>query len=65
MKSIWELVEKVARGDTSNVLIEGDSGTGKELVARAIHYKSGRSRYPFMEVNCSSFQITSISISKL
>jgi two-component system response regulator AtoC len=58
MKSIWELVDKVARSDSSNVLIEGDSGTGKELVARAIHYKGDRSRYPFMEVNCSSFQET-------
>jgi DNA-binding NtrC family response regulator len=58
MKRIWELVDKVARSDTSNVLIEGDSGTGKELVARAIHYRGERSRYPFMEVNCSSFQET-------
>jgi len=58
MKDVWELVRKVAKSDTSTVLIEGQSGTGKELVARAIHYKSDRSRYPFMEVNCSSFQET-------
>ncbi len=56
MKKVWDLVDKVARSDTSNVLIEGRSGTGKELVARAIHYKGDRSSYPFMEVNCSSFQ---------
>jgi two-component system response regulator AtoC len=58
MREVWELVDKVARSDTSTVLVEGESGTGKELVARAIHYKSDRRGYPFMEVNCSSFQET-------
>ena len=58
MKRVWTLVDKVARSDTSNVLVEGESGTGKELVARAIHYRSSRSGNPFMEVNCSSFQET-------
>jgi two-component system response regulator AtoC len=58
MKRVWELVDKVARSDTSTVLIEGESGTGKELVARAIHYRGDRSGYPFMEFNCSSFQET-------
>ena len=58
MKHVWELVEKVARSDSSTVLVEGESGTGKELVARAVHYKSDRAGYPFMEVNCSSFQET-------
>jgi two-component system response regulator AtoC len=58
MKRVWELVDKVARSETSTVLIEGESGTGKELVARAIHYRGDRSGYPFMEFNCSSFQET-------
>ncbi len=58
MKKVWELVDKVARSDTSTVLIEGESGTGKELVARAIHYRGDRAGYPFMEFNCSSFQET-------
>jgi DNA-binding NtrC family response regulator len=58
MKEVWDLVHKVAKSDMSTVLVEGESGTGKELVARAIHYKSDRGRYPFMEVNCSSFQET-------
>jgi transcriptional regulator with GAF, ATPase, and Fis domain len=35
-------------------LIEGESGTGKELVARALHYNSARSRYPFVPVNCAA-----------
>ncbi len=60
MKKIWDLIDKVAKSDTSNVLVEGESGTGKELVARAIHYKGDRTAYPFMEVNCSSFQETLI-----
>ncbi len=60
MKRIWDLIDKVAKSDTSNVLVEGESGTGKELVARAIHYKGDRTAYPFMEVNCSSFQETLI-----
>jgi DNA-binding NtrC family response regulator len=37
-----------------SVLIQGESGTGKELVARAIHYNSRRSGYPFVAVNCSA-----------
>lgn len=60
MKKIWDLIDKVAKSDTSNVLVEGESGSGKELVARAIHYKGDRTAYPFMEVNCSSFQETLI-----
>ncbi len=38
----------------ATVLIQGESGTGKELVARAIHYNSNRSSYPFMPVNCGA-----------
>jgi two-component system, NtrC family, response regulator PilR len=53
IQKIFEMVKKVA--DTkSNILICGESGTGKELVARAIHYNSGRSRMPFVTVNCSA-----------
>ncbi|MGH7209590.1 MAG: sigma-54-dependent transcriptional regulator [Nitrospiraceae bacterium] len=53
MRKVFEMVRKVA--DTkSNVLISGESGTGKELIARAIHNNSGRSRLPFVTVNCSA-----------
>ena len=53
MQKVLEVICKVA-DSKSNVLICGESGTGKELVARAIHYNSARSRFPFVTVNCSA-----------
>jgi two-component system response regulator HydG len=53
MTEVFRLVELVA-DTTSNVLIEGASGTGKELVARAIHYGGRRATGPFVPVNCSA-----------
>ena len=57
MQKVFDIVRKVA--DTrSNVLIFGESGTGKELIARAIHYHSARSQFPFVTVNCSALPET-------
>ena len=53
IKSILELIDKVAPLDT-RVLITGENGTGKELVARAIHKKSQRKDKAFIEVNCAA-----------
>ncbi|MGE5806151.1 MAG: sigma-54-dependent transcriptional regulator [Ignavibacteria bacterium] len=50
---ILEMIEKVAPLDTP-ILITGENGTGKELVARAIHNKSSRKDGPFIEVNCAA-----------
>lgn len=52
MQPVYELIDKVAPTDTA-VLIRGDSGTGKELVAHAIHFNSRRKDKPFIKVNCA------------
>jgi DNA-binding NtrC family response regulator len=56
-KAILDLQKIIARVAPSNstVLVLGDSGTGKELVARAIHEQSARSERSFIAVNCASF----------
>jgi PAS domain S-box-containing protein len=57
MREIFELVPTIAESD-STVLIEGETGTGKELVARAIHNLSDRGSRPFVAVNCGALQDT-------
>jgi DNA-binding NtrC family response regulator len=57
MMKIFELVESVASTD-ANILITGDSGTGKELIARSIHARSTRHTNAFVPVNCSAFPET-------
>ncbi len=52
MIDIYQQIKEVAKVDWT-VLIEGETGTGKELVARAIHYSSPRSDKPFIAVNCA------------
>jgi DNA-binding NtrC family response regulator len=55
MKTLLETVQRIAASD-ANVLIQGESGTGKGLVARRIHETSARRRGPFLVINCSGFQ---------
>ncbi|MBF0179458.1 MAG: sigma 54-interacting transcriptional regulator [Magnetococcales bacterium] len=53
MRELHELMQQVAQAD-STVLISGETGTGKELVARALHETSPRARHPFVAVNCAA-----------
>jgi len=53
MKKIFEVIKRVARSE-GTVLITGKSGTGKEIVARAIHYNSPRREKRFMPINCGA-----------
>lgn len=53
MRAIARLIDEVANSDVT-VLIEGSSGTGKEIVARAIHLRSPRRNRPFISVNCAA-----------
>ena len=57
MKEALRLVQRVGPSDTS-VLITGESGVGKELIAQAIHRLSGRSNKPFIDLNCAALQDT-------
>jgi len=55
MLAVLRTVERIA-GSEANILIEGESGTGKGLMAQAIHQQSPRARGPFLVINCSGFQ---------
>ena len=57
MKQVYHMVTRVANS-TSNVLITGKSGTGKELIARAIHANSPRKNEPFVPINCGALPET-------
>jgi two-component system response regulator AtoC len=54
IRELLELTGRIARSDASTVLLTGESGTGKDLVARAIHYGSPRRDRPFMAINCTA-----------
>lgn len=55
LNSVLQLIAKLAQVNTP-VLVQGDSGTGKELVARALHFNSSRKDKPFVSANCSAIQ---------
>lgn len=54
MKKVYELITKIALSDASTVMLQGESGTGKDLAAKVVHYQSKRADRPFMEINCTA-----------
>ena len=54
MKELKALLQKVAGSPASTVLLTGESGTGKDLAAKTLHYNSGRASKPFMNITCSA-----------
>jgi two-component system, NtrC family, response regulator AtoC len=54
MQGVFTMIRKVAESAATTVLIQGESGTGKDLVAKAIHFASDRSDKPFMNITCSA-----------
>ncbi|HKX32704.1 MAG TPA: sigma-54 dependent transcriptional regulator [Blastocatellia bacterium] len=60
MIEMMSLARKVAASEASSVLLLGESGTGKDLVAKATHYSSGRADQPFIAINCAAIPATLI-----
>src|SRR5438045_3068433 len=55
---LMSFVQKVAASEATTILIQGESGTGKDLIAKAIHYESTRQNGPFVAINCSAIPET-------
>jgi len=58
MTELMNFVRKVAASEATTILIQGESGTGKDLIAKAIHYESARGEKPFVAINCSAIPET-------
>ncbi|MFY9910305.1 MAG: sigma-54 dependent transcriptional regulator [Candidatus Sulfotelmatobacter sp.] len=58
MIELMGFVRKVAASEATTILIQGESGTGKDLIAKSIHYESNRQEKPFVAINCSAIPET-------
>ncbi len=58
MLELFDVIDRVAKSGASTVFLRGDTGTGKDLVARVIHYNSDRAPRPFMNITCTALSET-------
>ena len=58
MTELMGFVSKIATSEAITILVQGESGTGKDLIAKAIHYQSRRQEKPFVAINCSAIPET-------
>lgn len=58
MTELMDFVHKIAASPAGTILIQGESGTGKDLIAKILHYRSSRQNYPWIAVNCSAIPDT-------
>ncbi len=58
MSELLGFVSKIASSEATTILVQGESGTGKDLIAKAIHYQSRRQDKPFVAINCSAIPET-------
>ncbi|HEB29850.1 MAG TPA: sigma-54-dependent Fis family transcriptional regulator [Spirochaetes bacterium] len=58
MQDVFRIINRIAASDAATVLLQGESGTGKDLIARAIHYCSARRERSFTEINCAALPET-------
>ena len=60
IREVLNLARKVAESEAASVLLQGESGTGKDLIAKAMHYGSRRAAQPFVAINCAALPATLI-----
>jgi len=60
MQRVLQMVAKIAKSGATTVLLQGESGAGKDVIAKAIHYQSLNADAPFLEINCTSLPETLI-----
>ena len=58
MRQVLSFVKKVAASEATTILLEGENGTGKDLVAKTLHYESSRQAEPFIAINCAAIPET-------
>jgi PAS domain S-box-containing protein len=58
MQEVLSFVRKVASSEATTVLLEGENGTGKDLIAKTLHYESARQAEPFIAINCAAIPET-------